>query len=91
MKTAVRCSAAGVEFDLDPPGAVSALRKALSRERSLADEGSRIRFLRQAAVARLPRLEGLGSEGAKRAAVNEMALNVESVVDGGVNRQEALC
>ena len=40
---------------------------------------------------RLPRLEGLGSEGAKRAAANEMALIVESVVDGGVNQQEALC
>jgi hypothetical protein len=40
---------------------------------------------------RLPRLEGLRSEGAKRAAVDETALNVESVVVGGVNGQEALC
>ena len=39
----------------------------------------------------LPRLQGLRSEGAKRVAVNEMALDVESVVDGGVNGQEALC
>ena len=33
----------------------------------------------------------LRSEGAKRSAVDGMSLNVESVVDGGVNRQEALC
>src|SRR5271166_4799892 len=37
-----------------------------------------------------PRLERFFSEDAERAAGCEMALNVEGVVDGGVNRQEAL-
>jgi len=37
-----------------------------------------------------PRLERFVSEDAERAAGCEMALNVESVLDGGVNRQEAL-
>jgi hypothetical protein len=37
-----------------------------------------------------PRLECFVSEDAKRAAGCQMALDVESVVDGGVNRQEAL-
>jgi hypothetical protein len=37
-----------------------------------------------------PRLERFVSEGAERAARCEMALDVEGVVDGGVNRQEAL-
>jgi hypothetical protein len=37
-----------------------------------------------------PRLERFFSEDAERAAGCEMALDVEGVVDGGVNRQEAL-
>ena len=37
-----------------------------------------------------PRLERFVSEDAERAAGCEMALDVEGVVDGGVNRQEAL-
>jgi hypothetical protein len=37
-----------------------------------------------------PRPESFRSEGPERAAGCEMALNVESVVDGGVNGQEAL-
>ena len=37
-----------------------------------------------------PRPEGFLSEDAERAAGCEMALEVESVLDGGVNRQEAL-
>ena len=36
------------------------------------------------------RLERFASEGAKRSAGNEMALDVESVLNGGVKRQEAL-
>jgi MFS family permease len=37
-----------------------------------------------------PRPEGFFSEDAERAAGSDMALDVECVVDGGVNRQEAL-
>jgi hypothetical protein len=37
-----------------------------------------------------PRLESFFSEDAERAAGCEMALDVERVVDGGVNGQEAL-
>jgi hypothetical protein len=37
-----------------------------------------------------PRLERFVSEDAKRATGCQMALDVESVLDGGVNRQEAL-
>jgi hypothetical protein len=37
-----------------------------------------------------PRLERFFSEDAERAAGGEMALDVKGVVDGGVNRQEAL-
>jgi len=37
-----------------------------------------------------PRLESFVSEDAERAAGCEMALDVEGVVDGGVNGQEAL-
>jgi hypothetical protein len=39
----------------------------------------------------LAALEGLRSENSKRAAGDEMALNVESVVDGSMDGQEALC
>ncbi len=38
-----------------------------------------------------PSPERLFSEGAERVTGCEMALDVEGVVDGGVNRQEALC
>ena len=38
-----------------------------------------------------PGPEGVISRDAERAAGCEMALDVESVVDGGVNGQEALC
>jgi hypothetical protein len=38
----------------------------------------------------LPRLERLLSKDAERAAGYEVALNVEVIVDGCVNRQEAL-
>jgi hypothetical protein len=38
----------------------------------------------------LPRPEGFFSEDAEGAAGCEMALDVESVLDGGVNGQEAL-
>jgi hypothetical protein len=34
--------------------------------------------------------EGFASEGAERVAGNKMALDVEGVLDGGVNRQEPL-
>ena len=37
-----------------------------------------------------PRTDGFLSEDAERAAGCEMALDVESVLDGGVNGQEAL-
>jgi hypothetical protein len=37
-----------------------------------------------------PRPEGVVSEDAERAARCEMALDIESVLDGGVNGQEAL-
>ena len=39
---------------------------------------------------RSPRLESFRSEGAERAAGWEMALDVESVEDSGVNGQKAL-
>jgi hypothetical protein len=38
----------------------------------------------------LPILERFASEGAERVAGNKMALNVERVMDDGVNRQEPL-
>jgi hypothetical protein len=38
----------------------------------------------------LPRPESFFSEGAEHAVGCEMALDVESVLDGGVNGQEAL-
>jgi hypothetical protein len=37
-----------------------------------------------------PRLERFASEGAERGAGCEMALDIKSVVDGGVSREEAL-
>jgi transposase len=39
---------------------------------------------------RTPILQRFASEGAERGAGNKMALNVERIVDGGVNRQEPL-
>jgi hypothetical protein len=45
----------------------------------------------QAAVAARHVLECLPSENAERVARSEMALDIERVVDGGVNRQKALC
>jgi hypothetical protein len=39
---------------------------------------------------RPPILQRFASEGAQRAAGNKMALNVERIMDGGVNGQEAL-
>jgi hypothetical protein len=37
-----------------------------------------------------PILQRFAYEGAERVAGNKMALNVERIVDGGVNRQEPL-
>jgi hypothetical protein len=38
----------------------------------------------------MPRPEGFLSQDAERAAGREMALDIESVLDGGVNRQKPL-
>jgi hypothetical protein len=62
---------------------------ALSRELKLGRANFRGRFS-SCRGSGSPRPQGVLSEDAERAAGCEMALDVESVLDGGVNGQEAL-
>src|SRR5690242_13099824 len=63
---------------------------ALSRELVFAGRNSRSWRLVSGSSSRAPRPEGFLSEDAERAAGCEMALDVESVLDGRMNGQEAL-
>ena len=75
------------------PGRVTApgnVRTALSRAPNLARAKIGSANPGSGRSSRAPRLESFHSEGAKRATGCEMALDVEGVLDGGVNGQEAL-
>jgi hypothetical protein len=62
---------------------------ALSRKLNLIARRLESPVCSQAAVAAFPCLERFVSENAERGAECEMALDRESVLDGGVNGQEA--
>ena len=66
------------------------LRRALSREPNLARAKIGSPNSGSGCGSSSPRLESFFSEDAERAAGCEMALDVESVLDDGVNGQEAL-
>jgi hypothetical protein len=66
------------------------LRAALSREAAFRQTGASCRTVSPGRGCRLPLLHRVRSEAAKRAAGDEMTLNVERVVNGGVNGKEAL-
>ena len=65
-------------------------QRALSREPNLARAKIGSPNSGSGCGSSSPRLESFFSEDAERAAECEMALYVESVLDGGVNGQEAL-
>ena len=75
--------------EISPVMAVS-LRMALSREPNLARAKSGSPNSGSGCGSSLPRPESFFSEDAERAAGCEMALDVEHVLDDGVNGQEAL-
>jgi hypothetical protein len=93
------CSQANERKTLQPPGGKLSLMRqhrivvgwrALSREPNLARAKIGSPNSGSGCGSSSPRLESFFSEDAERAAGCEMALDVESVLDDGVNGQEAL-
>ena len=72
------------------PETLTVPKTALSREPNLARAKIGSPNSGSGCGSSSPRLESFFSEDAERAAGSEMALDVESVVDDGVNGQEAL-
>jgi homoserine kinase len=63
---------------------------AMSREPGREHERAELGFRSRGRYRGIPLISGLGSEGAQCAAGIEMALQVESVVDGGMGGEKAL-